>query len=493
MPKPLPVLRPQFILMVGDEGVTFVPCSVPGINEIFFAAHNDRNAAARIVSLLSKRRKIPVIMFADNLAQDFRQETLPRLSPFDRPKLVKRRVAQAFPQAKLTSVFNLGAAHILMIGLPDGPLFEWMERLKQFSPRLCLVPIECAGMLTRLLPDASLPGQNGWAMMLSRQQSGGFRQIVTHKGDFVFTRLTPPLPEQASGSEIAAAVERDIRASLGYLGRFGLTDSRNLRVILLMPEVIHEELEKIAAPIHSLTLLSPHKMAHHLKLPFTPHTNDPYSDLVYAGWLAQKRKPLLRLTLPGIKIERRHASIRKWGMRAACLALLISGSLAALRCGDIALSLVQIERGNAHLGITRADLLSNESTMAAIAGPIGRLREALGRKHIFSEPALWPWPALTALEQGMGADARLVKFDWQSDAKPDEEVLRAKLRLTENVADRETVVARFQSIARNIAQAMPDYTIDLTHYPFPALPQESVTNAAPSEMMAELTVKRRTP
>jgi len=48
-------------------------------------------------------------------------------------------------------------------------------------------------------------------MLVSRQKSGGFRQIVTFKNDLVFTRLTPLPSAEASGGE-AEIISRDIKA-----------------------------------------------------------------------------------------------------------------------------------------------------------------------------------------------------------------------------------------------------------------------------------------
>ncbi len=504
-PAPVPfmlhsksALRPRFILMVGDDGVLFVPYRVTGAPEPFFVPNADEKGAASALAALARHPDIPVTLFADMLAQDFRREDIPRLSPLDRPRLIRRRLQQAFPQARLTASFTLNAArtHLLMTGLHENaPVFDWLERLKPRTPHICLLPVECADMAMRLLPDAA----TGWALILSRQRTGGFRQIVTHKGELVFTRLTPPLPPQAAPQEIAEAVSRDIKASLGYLGRLGLSDSGQLRTMLLMPDTLHDALEKITLPVHSVTLLSPYKAARHLHLPFLPNADNSYGDLLYAGWLAQKRKPRLTLMLPDMKMARQTETIRRWGMRVAMAALLFALGATALQAGDLLAALVRNQKETAQLAELHKKL-ADMRTADPAGESVARLRQALERKHLFASPMPMPWAAFEALNRGLGENARLVKLDWQNDnGKTGDEVMQAQLRLTNNasLADRETTVAHFQQVAQNAAQAMPDYNVRLTRYPFPALPQETLSNSAPenaaADTTAELTIRRAAP
>ena len=50
--------------------------------------------------------------------------------------------------------------------------------------------------------------------------------------------------------------------------------------------------------------------------------------------------------------------------------------------------------------------------------------------------------------------------------------------LPKSPADREAIVRNFKTISAQLMQAMPDYAVEITRYPFPALPQEALTNNA---------------
>jgi hypothetical protein len=491
--------KPQFLLMIGDEGALLVPHRIPEHDRPIFAAHDDKQEIDNIIAALAAHAQRRVTLFADNLAQDFRREGVPRLSPLDRPRLIKRRLTQAFPQARLTASINLKSSrtHILMAGLHDSsPVFTWLERLKEYMPRICLLPVEAADMAMKLLPDA----KQGWAMLLSRQRTGGFRQIVTHKGELIFTRLTPPLRDTAIPEHLAEAVERDITASLGYLTRLGLTDTRELRVMLLMPDATHDALADIALPVHSLTLLSPHKTAKHLKLPFIPYANDSYADLLYAGWLAHKGKARLPIMLRETQISKHSASIQKWGMRVALLALAAAVGMTMLQAGDLAVTLYQTHREAVMLEKTKEQLNAMQVAAAPVTEPLGKLRQAVERQHLFSTATPLPWTALAQLNSGLGDAARVSKIDWQSDGSEASESMQLELRLTPSPSassdDRENIIKRFQQIAANVKQAMPDYAVNLTRYPFPATPDETLSNSGDSDknlVAAQLSVRRVAP
>ncbi len=493
----IPLQKSKFILMIGDDGVLCVPYDVAAVKEPIFAAHTDEAAIHSVTILLAKHPKIPVILLADMLAQDFRPETLPRLSLLDRPKLIQRRLKQAFPQARLTASYTLKSSRtkIVMVGLQDeSPLFDWLERAKSHLPRIGLLPLEVANLVMRLLPDA----KDSWAMLLSQQRTGGFRQIVTHKGELIFTRLTAPLSDGASGDEIVAALQRDIKASLGYLGRLGLSDTNQLRIFLLLSDALHEAGGNLGLPVHSVTCVSPHKTAKHLRLPFIPNATDPYSDLLYAGYVARKRRLTLPLMLPDMKIVRNNMLIKQGGMRVATAAMLLALSLTGWHAVGLIKTFAQTQGEALQLVHLQNQLAQAQQTAAPLTEPLGRLRQAIERQRLFSEQTATPWQMLSALGNNLGTETRLTKFDWQNDSDDaSHEVLHAELKLNapSEPQDREQIINQFRQVAQNLNQLMPDYVVSVEHYPFPATPSESVSNntadsknAAP---VAEITIRRK--
>ena len=110
--------------------------------------------------------------------------------------------------------------------------------------------------------------------------------------------------------------------------------------------------------------------------------------------------------------------------------------------------------------------------MAPAAQPLGRLRAALERQRLFAEPQAQPWDLLRQFGDGLQGKARLMGFDWRDDH------LRADLRLDPvkdaDAPDRESIVRSFRILAEELARTMPDYDIEVTRYPFPAMPQDTL-------------------
>ncbi len=111
--------RARFFLIAGDAGVTCVARHVARARLPFFAGWQDREAQKHLGELLAHYRRAPVTFYADNLAQDLRNELLPALNFVDRVKLVRRRLKQAFPQARYSAGKLLSRTQVLFAGLND--------------------------------------------------------------------------------------------------------------------------------------------------------------------------------------------------------------------------------------------------------------------------------------------------------------------------------------------------------------------------------------
>jgi hypothetical protein len=483
--------RDRFILLIGDEGLLCVRYPQTETPPPFFIHTGDEEGFDLLRTLLAKHAHTPIILLADTLGQDFRCETLPAgLNRFDRIKLIRRRLRQAFPHSRLSASFNLKSdrTRVMLAGIgKEDPACIWLERLaasgKRRPPRLCLLPVESAGIVTQLMPEAA----TGWAMLVSRQRTGGFRQIVVHKGEMVFTRLTPALPPDAGAQEIAEVLARDIHASLGYLGRLGLANGNALQIAILAVPEGRENLRDKKLPVGSLKILSPHKAAVQLGLPFLPQTDDQFGDLLHAGWIARQKRPRLCLMPHDMRKAQQTAAIRRWGLRLAAMAMILALATTGLRASDLIATVMQSRNEAAHLSNLRNMLAQKQEAEAPETAPLGRLRAALERKRIYTQPTIAPWNVFVSLRNGLGDSARLVRLDWQDDSgKPADEALTIDVRLTETPdvtalskeTSKQDIVGRFHRIADNLTHAAPEYIVEVTHYPFPALPQEALSNEA---------------
>ena len=424
-------LPSPFILMVGDDGVLLVPPHDASARASLYGRGHGEESARPIIETLRQHPRRAVLILADSLAQDFRLETLPAVGILDRRALLRRRLAATFPDALMaTSVTFKRREALLACVHKNSSIALWLERLEKLpnpSGPVALLPLESSSLIKRLDPEAA----RGWAMMLSWERTGGFRQIVTHDGALIFTRLTPPLALDSSAAWLGSHLMTDIQASLDYLSRLGLTDKAALRFIAILPAPLHRAITALRLPMRAQLMVSPCEAAHRLRLPFAPTQDDPTADVLHAAWLARKSRPRCVLIQEETRRKHRDTAIQFWGRAAAILAWIVTLVFLGWQSQDS----WRLERENAEtqekVATLQQELTQERATLAPLTAPLGRLRQALERRRLFATPTPTPWPLLDALSTALGP-TRLARFDWQDESgNPLDETLSLTLRPTE--------------------------------------------------------------
>lgn len=481
----MPTAKPRLVLLIGDEGARLVVSTSSGSSDAenartLFAATHDEPGEKEILDLVARYGKSsrPTLLL-DTLAQDYRVENLPRVNPLDRAKLIRNRLRQSFPEATAAAALKLDSSRVgLASWHTDSATSRWLDKLSPYAPRVALLPLESASLAASLAPG------NDWALLLSLQRTGGLRQIVTHKGNPVFARLTHA-PANLSPEAIAATAAQDLKTTLGYVNRLGLADSRDLHVVALLPETSRHAFEQAGLALRNLTLLP---------------QDEPYGDAFLARNFAQRNILRLDTTPRNWKQSHRDRAMQTLGKKVSRFALLLALLSLGLQTVALAQALIHERQEIALRNEARQRLDKERAESAAATEPLGRLRAAVERKRVFAEPTPAPWPALDALSQAFSPDMRLAELEWQAPSPPAEPVKRAEtLRLTLRLPateNREQWRARVQEYERIVAEALPDYARAVTRNPFPTTPQEPLTGGneyretAPT---AEIVLTRKEP
>ena len=275
-----------------------------------------------------------------------------------------------------------------------------------------------------------------------------------------------------------------------------MRDPKELSVLLLARKEAYPAGAFANLPLKSIRFLSPAEAALQLGLGFAPENNDACADLLYAAHLLSRLRPRLPLMLPDMREIRLTQGIQKWGMRAACASWLAIGLLTLCRAGDLAATLYQTQKIAIQLAETRIVLERAQAHAAPLTEPLGRMRQALERRHIYEQLSPTPWRGLNQLASGLNQESKIVRLEWKKDGDAEPENLSIVLRMTgdEVSGDRAETVASFSRIAQNIAQAMPDYSVKNTKPPYPALPQDSVSaNTSAEDPVGEIVLERKIP
>lgn len=477
--------KSKFVLVVGDEGALLLPFGIKS-GASLFAATADDDGREKILSALRQHPKAHLTILANGAAQEFRVETLPPLGFLDRNKLMERRLLQAFPHATGLAARSLDSTHALMASLHrDSIMTNWLAATDGRTVTLGLLPVESKNLVMRLMPDAD----KGWIMLLAAFQTGGLRQIVMQNGRLVFTRQTAALPDNPK--QMATALRRLIKDSRDYLARFGLSDSANLRVGLLLEKTPIMALLK-NADFRGMALFTPDEAAE--KLGVRLDAGGAGIDVLFATWIAEHRNLWLPLDQPALRDKQQGARMQRLGWRAALAVMALGLMVTSFGAVPLLAQLYDNHRLAAAIDAKHQQLVQKQAGQMPVADTARRLRLALERRRIFSEPQPEPWDVLRQLGAELGDEARVGNMDWQDDG-----TLRIDIRFVNAKKarlGREDIVRNFRKLADHLSSMMPGYSVEVTHYPFPALPDEALTNAAAKDdsgeaAAASFTIRRR--
>jgi len=479
----------SFILLIGDDGALLLPPASSRGLPLFAEGHGDEQAQP-LLDALHAKPFVPVLLLADTLAQELRYDTLPRLSYFDRRKLLARRLRQHFPDpttathGQLTAALQLKKNAALFFCLHDGgPVTDWMRRLDSLPNvfrGVALLPLEGAGLFRTLAPDAA----KGWSMLLSLHRTGGFRQIVTHDGELVFTRLTPPLPPASNPSYTISMLTLDIQATVDYLARHGLAADAVLRLVALLPKNLHEALRTLQAPIELVDVMTPRQAARQLRLAFLPESSDPACDAVFAGWVSKVRRLRILLMPTDKKRARTTATIKKLGTWVALVLWGVAFFTLGIDGHDFYRVVQAQHRLLQEVAALETQFSQEHSMLAPVTEPLGRLRQAVARQRLFTSPALAPWSLFDTLNNNIGTEARVTQLDWRYDsAQEKKETLRVELHLTPMTSSSgppasvpQAVVQHLEQMAQRLRAALPGYVLSISRYPFLVKSDETLSN-----------------
>jgi len=240
------------VLIAGNEGIAlFGPVGDGGVERELTLSWEVRNFDQQLVAALGRQHHNSDVLILFDADHAYRKgEDIPKLSYFDRPLFIKRKLDQAFPNYPVRASFEIAAAK--KTGeekKPSSYLFVAIsetERLDKISSSILeagvpvaglgLLPVESEGLVTAL--SDKLFGQRGkksrWAVLIGQHETGGLRQVVVKDGHLTLTRMTPVSEGGLfQGAGWVEDVMREFKATLTYISRFGYTPAEGLDVIVI--------------------------------------------------------------------------------------------------------------------------------------------------------------------------------------------------------------------------------------------------------------------
>ena len=490
----------RFVLAIGNEGGLLVDLAGGRIRQHWQVAGHDDGALATLAAALAAAPRRPLLVIGDLLEQSYRKEAVPRLNPLDRGKVLKRRLERAFPNTPLKGSLRLAEdpdeprqVDHLLIGLPPAPDWDrWLDFLRTVDnpvTALTLLSVEATDLVTRLAqaltPAGSRPSD--WTVFVARQFTGGFRQIIVHRGELVLTRLTPSLAADASAAERVAEIGHELKATLGYMTRLGYRAGGSLDLIVLCDAALHGELHTIAAPPGQRFIVTAADAAGALGLADCGATADADGALLGALWLGRKRQPAVQL-LPADLTRRK---LQGQALRAASAALAASAlgliSYSALSAAAVLKVEQEIDWLSAWQGTTEQQLARSESEAEEIAARADQMRVLLEAHRRLTAGHAAPFEVLAAVRQAMARGEQLARISWQLAApaggqrrEPTGEA-GASLELTfdlGSLSDPAAAVAATEDLARRLRAAFPDRPVTIARQAVDILPHQAFVGSS---------------
>lgn len=305
------------VLMLGGEGVSLYLPTGKGIQKEVSIAWSVPNFEGQLAEALSSQHaSIPVLILYDGAEQTYRkEENIPKLSAFDRPRFIKRKLELAFPNypvraameikgTKVRSAFN-AAPNYLFVALMEtehvnqvgAALYESGVPVAGFS----LLPAEAADLVTELSKKTFVSGKRSrWSVLVGQHETSGLRQVLVKDGNLALTRLTPTSEAGTSGPGWVEEVSREIRSTLTYISRYGYTPEDGIDVIVVCGDIEKQFFDK-NMPVSNFRCINTTEAMRQIGFRSIGQEKNNFSDAVYAGWIGKKAKLNLTMKVPSIQ------------------------------------------------------------------------------------------------------------------------------------------------------------------------------------------------
>ncbi len=520
----------RFVLVIGNEGAMLAYVAGGRVEQSWSISDLEEHSFDTFARALDRNRRLPLVVLIDVLEQSYRREAIPPVNMIDRPKVLARRLNIAFPAIDFKAALPLreevgqrGDFAYLFVGLPTSPeLDSWIEFLHSIRnpvTSLALLPIESAGLAAALAravsSDEDAPVD--WTLLISREQTGGIRQIVVRGEKLSITRLTPAPAAASTPADIALAISQEMTSTLGYLTRLGFSANDRLNVVIIGSEAMRGAIEDRPVPGRVTTFLTAAEAASLLGLAEIEDSEDGYGDLLHVAWAAKKRRPSLQMA--GEVLGRRQVQMVA-ARRLVTAGMAMSAAVIAAYCVFLALDLLDAQyrvemrqSGEARLKFQLGEL---QRKIDEYPDRPLRVIAALEYHDRLNLQSAAPIPVLAAISDSLGPSIRLKSLSWDSEdvrraQKKSQNTNQSKevrepgfdVSLAVDLAqfsDADRAIAETNALAERLATHFTEQQVNIVRQPLDILPTQTLVGsdseyapatAGESGLSADFTINGR--
>ncbi len=489
-------------LVIGDDGTALYGDGVRNASGLFTPSFDDP-AAAHIIERLQANPRAPVSLLLDILEQSYKRETVPKVGFMDRLKVINRRLELAFPVSPLRGYTplppdkaNPRQMNLLLVGATQSEqLGKWLDLLTKLPNPIggiAALPLESVDIGPLLAPGrGAADGKTDapFVTLVTWNRVGGFRQIVTRNGELIFTRMTPGMPPDTDGAEIAASLEREFRATLGYLGRLGFGEGHILQVVTVLPERAREATGQLRIAGFTPTFLTPGEAARKLGLGASAAAAEQYSDLLHGAWYARKTRPALSMLPANLQQRKIVETSAIWTRRAAAAIAVAAIGYAGWLGFGIITARMDFDDIQTRTELARRQATAAEDALERFPAPLAAVTGLLTLNKQLEATVIQPWPLFEGIASALTPDVRLSRLIWRltptvSGPQPPNTPVPPLTRTEAQVlfydphVDRTEAVRLTRTFEERMRAALPGDEVVMTRYPVSILPGQTFSNSA---------------
>ncbi len=294
------------VLLVSDDALYIYSTSSKDVKLVETVPWDAQNFVENVSKIIVKDcGKKTVLILNDMVEQHYRKERVLKsgVSAFDRSTMLKRRLNVAFSKypvraalplkEKLPKVSGQPAANLFIFAaIPDTEqLQKSMSALRKSLASiagLCLLPVESSDMVKALSTKCNPKSKSVWSVFVGYHSSGNLRQVVTKNGELALTRMSPFTTDASDTQSWSEEVNKEFKATMSYLSRFGFDPSQGLSVNIIAPMDAHETLGEMIQENCTLNLMTLNKAADILGMKIGAHQNQASAEILHVAWASRK-------------------------------------------------------------------------------------------------------------------------------------------------------------------------------------------------------------
>lgn len=300
----------KIVIIIGDNGTIVSLLDGKKLLQRLFVASTETEDSHSFSTFLSKYNEVPIYILLDTIDQTYTQQSLPGVSSMSIGKLVKKRLERDFAESDLKGAIQIKRQDggrrdwlYMFVSTPQSEsLLSWIELITKMNSRIMgifLLPLEMERFVKNLnkIIFKDDKEKSSWQFLVTHNKSGGFRQIITHNGSVVFTRLIrqgkDTLPDILAGN-----IEQEIFNTIDYIRRLSFDDHEEIDVIAIVSKEIKKGLKTTNIRGRNLLVYTPFEIAEKLGFVDVATLEDKFSDiLLTANFINSKVKLKLNTKL----------------------------------------------------------------------------------------------------------------------------------------------------------------------------------------------------